>query len=422
MLTGRTWNFDPDYLIMEYRFIKDRDIIMFSFQSWNTDIAFNFRDMAYELARYNRILFIDRATDRNTNVRNRFSRTKKGISGDKGKYLEKIQDNFWLLHPKSVLESGGWSPNYKLFDFFNRINNKRLATEIREAIRSLGFSNNILLNDNDFYRGLYLKALLPVREYIFYIRDFLTTQPFFEKFGPRCEKEMIEKADLIIANSRYLALYASQWNPNSADIGQGCNLDEFTRETLPVPADLKEIPGPVLGYCGAITNLRLDEEILLHLALTFPAYSIVLVGPSDTGLDRGRLKDLKNVFFLGSKRPSEIASYVQHFAICLNPQAVNPLTIGNYPRKIDEYLAAGKPVLATATEAMEMFREYTFLCSTKEEYVLNARKILEDPRWTSSAEMKRRRDFALTHNWENCIGELGNAFYHLEKQYQKADI
>ncbi len=41
---------------------------MFSFQSWNTDIAFNFKDMAYELARYNRVLFIDRATDRNTTL------------------------------------------------------------------------------------------------------------------------------------------------------------------------------------------------------------------------------------------------------------------------------------------------------------------------------------------------------------------
>jgi glycosyltransferase involved in cell wall biosynthesis len=401
---------------MEYRFIKDRDIIMFSLQSWNTDIAFNFKDMAYELTRYNRVLFVDRATDRKTNLKSRFGQTQKSRNGEKEEYLEQPGDNFWLLRPKSVLESGGWSPNYKLFDFFNRINNKRLAAEIKEAIRVLGFSNSILLNDNDFYRGLYLKTLLPVREYIFYLRDFLTSQPFFEKFGPRCEKEMIEKSDLVVANSRWLAAYAGQWNPNSADIGQGCNLDEFIREDLPVPADLKEIPGPVLGYCGAVTRLRLDEELLLRLATSFPECSVVLVGPSDTGLDRGRLRDLKNVYFLGGKKPSDTAAYIRHFTICLNPQIVNPLTIGNYPRKIDEYLAAGKPVLATATEAMEMFRDYTFLCSTPEEYVLNARKILNDPRWTSPAERKRRQDFALTHTWENCIGELGNAFYHSEKQ------
>ena len=125
--------------------------------------------------------------------------------------------------------------------------------EIKEAIRELGFKNSLLINDNDFYRGLYLKSLLPVREYIFYIRDFLTIQPFFEKFGPRCEMEMIQKADLVVANSAYLANYASQWNPNSVDIGQGCNLDDFIVEDLPEPQDLKDIPRPIIGYCGAIT-------------------------------------------------------------------------------------------------------------------------------------------------------------------------
>ncbi len=58
-----------------------------------------------------------------------------------------------------------------------------------------------------------------------------------------------------------------------------------------------------------------------------------------------------------AKKPEQTAAYIHHFTICINPQLVNPLTIGNYPRKIDEYLASGKPVVATATQAMEMFRE-----------------------------------------------------------------
>ncbi len=57
---------------MSHRFIKNRDIVLFSFQAWNSDIAFNFKDMAYELARFNRVLFIDRARDRNTVLKNMF--------------------------------------------------------------------------------------------------------------------------------------------------------------------------------------------------------------------------------------------------------------------------------------------------------------------------------------------------------------
>lgn len=390
---------------------------MFSFQPWNSDIAFNFKDMAYELARYNRVLFVDRALDRKTALKNLVRGRSKPSGGQENKYIQQVQDNFWVLHPKSLLESGTWSPNYKLFDFFNRINNKRLATEIKRTVRQLGFKNSILLNDNDFYRGLYLKGLLPVREYIFYIRDFLTIQPFFEKYGPRCEKEMIEKADLVVANSTYLAAYASQWNPNSADIGQGCNLDDFMADNLPIPSDMKGIPGPVLGYCGAITGMRLDEEILIRIAIAFPGLSIVLVGPADAGFGKAGLKSMKNVYFLGGKKPKETASYVHHFTICMNPQVLNPLTLGNYPRKIDEYLAAGKPVVATATPAMEMFRDYTFLCESPEDYIISIQRILEDPDLNAEEEGKRRRDFSLTHTWENSIGALGNAFYHSEKQY-----
>ena len=91
--------------------------------------------------------------------------------------------------------------------------------------------------------------------------------------------------------------------------------------------------------------------------------------------------------------------------------------------KIDEYLAAGKPIVATTTDAMEMFREYTFLCRSKEEYVTNVQKILQDPSWSSAEEKRRRRDFALTHTWENSVGAMGNAFYyHLAKQHPVLEL
>src|SRR6516162_3534581 len=122
---------------MTHRFIKNRDIILFSFQPWNSEIAFNLKDMAFELSRFNRVLFVDRARDRNTVLKSIINR--KALEPVKKDNLEMIRHNLWVLHPKSVLESGSWSPNYRLFDFFNRINNKRLAFEIKETIRILEF-------------------------------------------------------------------------------------------------------------------------------------------------------------------------------------------------------------------------------------------------------------------------------------------
>jgi teichuronic acid biosynthesis glycosyltransferase TuaH len=403
---------------MQHRYIKNRDIILFSFQPWNSDIAFNFKDISYELARYNRVLFIDRARDRNTVLKSLLSGKYPGPVSLQN--LEQVRDRLWVLHPKSLLESGNWSPNYKLFDFFNRINNRRLAAEIKNAIRLLDFDKSLLIIDNDFFRGLYLQSLLPVRECIFYIRDFLTIQPFFKKFGPRCEMEMIRKAGLVVANSAYLANYAGQWNPNSVDIGQGCNLEAFIVKDLPEPGDMKTIPRPIIGYCGAITSLRLDENLLLHISASLPDMSLVLVGPADRAFVKSRLRARKNVYFLGGKKPEQTAAYIRHFTLCINPQLVNPLTIGNYPRKIDEYLASGKPVVATATPAMEMFREHTLLCNTVEEYITNIRKLVEEPVWTSQALQIRRRDFALTHTWEQSVGAMGDAFYFTGRKYHPA--
>ncbi|HEY2348722.1 MAG TPA: glycosyltransferase [Puia sp.] len=399
---------------MTHQFIKNRDIVLFSFQPWNSEIAFNFKDMAFELARYNRVLFIDRAPDRHSILKRIFSTKKEAVENRENPEL--IRDNLWVLHPVSMLESGNWSPTYKLFDFFNRTNNKRLATEIKKAIRDLNFTNCLMINDNDFFRGLYQKSLLPIIDYIFYIRDSLTSQPYFSKYGPRCEMEMIQKADLVVANSHWLAEYAGQWNPNSVDIGQGCNPEAFLRHDLHEPDDIKSIPGPIIGYCGALHSMRLDEALLLHVARELPEMSLVLVGPADDLFRKSQLRLLPNVFFPGLKEPEETASYINQFTVCINPQLVNPLTIGNYPRKIDEYLAAGKPVVATATEAMEMFRTYCELCNSKEEFVEAIRKIISRPNDVAEEQRKKGRDFALGHTWENSIGALGDAYFFMKEK------
>jgi glycosyltransferase involved in cell wall biosynthesis len=219
-----------------------------------------------------------------------------------------------------------------------------------------------------------------------------------------------------VANSRWLAEYAGQWNPNSVDIGQGCNPEAFLRHDLPEPDDIKSIPGPIIGYCGAINSMRLSEALLLHIALELPEMSLVLVGPVDSLFAKSQLRLLPNVFFPGLKEPEEAASFVNRFTVCINPQLVNQQTIGNYPRKIDEYLAAGKPVVATATEAMEMFRNYCELCNSKEEFVEAIRKILNRPDDITEEMRKKGRDFALSHSWENSIGALGDAYYFMEEK------
>ncbi|HSZ86055.1 MAG TPA: hypothetical protein VK787_08480, partial [Puia sp.] len=234
---------------MQHNFIKNKDIVLFSFQPWESGIGFNFKEMAFELAKYNRVLFVNRAPDRNSLLR------KKNESNQLKKKTEltQIEENLWLYNPDIVMESINWISIDPLYDILNKINNRRLASAIKKIIKKLGFKDFIFINDNDFYRGLYQKEYLECSHYIFYIRDFLTIQPYFRKHGTRLEEKIIKKADLVVANSAYLANYAAQWNEMTFDIEQGCDLKNYLSTNYPMPDDIATINRPIIGYCGAVT-------------------------------------------------------------------------------------------------------------------------------------------------------------------------
>ena len=407
---------------MKEQIIKNRDFVFFGLQPWDEEIGSNFKDIALELSRHNRVLYINRALDRISAITKRSEKKVKSrlksIWQGKGELTE-VHPNLWVHNPRTIVESINWLPAGGAYNFLSLLNSKRLAREINKMIRRLNFTDVILINDNDFFRGVHLKELVPCSMYVFYVRDYLTYQPWFRKHGERMEQKMMQTADVVVANSAYLANYSRQFNPQSYDIGQGCDVHSYLVESLPVPEDMKNIPSPIIGYTGAISGTRLDEKVVEHIAEQLPACSVVMVGPITDGFDAESLKRFKNVYFLGRKDPSDIPGYVCQFDICINPQQVNQLTIGNYPRKADEYLAMGKPMVATRTDAMEMFADYVFLCNAKEDYVMHIKRILEQPELTSAEMRRKRQAFALTHTWENSVGKMSTILSEYEKKQNK---
>jgi glycosyltransferase involved in cell wall biosynthesis len=217
----------------------------------------------------------------------------------------------------------------------------------------------------------------------------------------------MKKADLVVANSTYLATLARKYNPNSFYVGQGCDVSLFDRQRVQsIPTDIKDVPKPVIGYIGALISLRLDIQVLEFIAENRPKWSLVLVGPEDELFKNSRLHHFKNVYFLGNKNGNDLPAYLNRFDVALNPQIVSPMTIGNYPRKIDEYLAMGKPTVATQTEAMSAFADHTYLAHTKEEYIDLIEKALEQD---NEQVQLRREEFARQHTWENNVVEIYRA-------------
>lgn len=400
---------------MDHKFIKDRDIVLFSSQPWDAELGSNFKDMALELSKLNRVLFINRALNRvsllkgknNPSIQTRLASIKTG-TGE----LTKLQPNLWIHNPRTILESINWIPFPAIHDFLNKVNNKRLAKQINKIIHQLEFTNVILINDNDFIRGRYLKQLVHCSDYIFYKRDYLLGVSYFQRHGPRLESGILREADMVVTNSEYLARRAKKYNRNSYDMGQGCDIKNSIAADVLVPEDIRHIKKPVIGYTGYISAWRIDIMVLKYIAEQLPECSLALIGPVDVLFNREEVKHLRNIHFLGTRSSASLPGYIKYFDICMNPQVLNKITMGNYPRKVDEYLAMGKPVVATATETMKLFEGYCMLCATKTEFVENIKHILYNPGlYTSEEEQQRRTSFALSHNWTNSIGRLGDAYF-----------
>jgi glycosyltransferase involved in cell wall biosynthesis len=312
--------------------------------------------------------------------------------------------NLWVFNPKTILESVAWLPFYSIFKKLNFINNKRIANQIKNASEELNFKNPVIFIDNEFFRAFYLKELLDHEIFIYYIRDYLIEQPYFKKHGASSEKEIIKKSDLVVTNSIYLQDYARDFNKNSYYIGQGCDLTLFDAKIRrSEPEDVQSIPHPRIGYVGALTTTRLDISILEYLVEQNPSYSFVFIGPEDSVFKKSLLHELDNTYFLGTKPKEMLADYIAYLDICLNPQIRNKQTEGNYPLKIDEYLAMGKPVIATYTTTMEMFSKYVYLAHDKEEYNNYLTEILSG---RVHGKNEERIAFAQMHTWENCIISL----------------
>jgi len=99
-----------------------------------------------------------------------------------------------------------------------------------------------------------------------------------------------------------------------------------------------------------------------------------------------------------------------------DPQKLNEVTIGNYPRKIDEYLAMGKPTVQTKTKAMEVFEGYVYLAETKEDYVELIDKALKE---NTPEKEKEREKLARSHTWENNVKEIYDKIEMIENLKEK---
>ncbi|WP_289005654.1 glycosyltransferase [uncultured Parabacteroides sp.] len=389
--------------------MENHDFIITSLQSWDIEIGSTIKNTTLEISKANRVLYVNPPLDHMTWFRGEETKSYKRrmeVIEKRVPPLRRINSNLWVVDCPFMVYSINRLPFNWLFDLFNYINNKKIADQILKSAQELGFNNYIHLIDTDIYRSQYLKELIKPSLSIYYCRDFVIGRDYWKKNGTRLEPLLAAKSDMVLVNSTYFAKRFKEYNPNTYPIETGVNLSLYDiTQQWAIPEDIQQIPYPIIGYTGSINSVRLDSDLLFKLAQQRPDYSFVFVGPEDNVFSQHPLHQLKNVYFLGKKKIDLLPAYIMAFDVCINPQLLNEITDGNYPLKIDEYLAMGKPTVATQTHTMnDIFREYTFLPHNETEYL----KALDSAVSEIKDEQKKeaRIAFAHTHSWENSVKKI----------------
>jgi len=204
--------------------ISGRDIIVVGQQPWDVEIGSNNKNLAIEFSKNNRVLYVNSALDTITRLKHKDDpkvQMRLSVIDKKTDGLIAIQPNLWTYYPDITIRSINWIKSHSIFNYFNRINNKRFADSILKAAEKLGFKNYILFNDSDIFRSFYLKEFLKPDISIYYSRDYLLTVDYWKHHGSILEPLLIAKSDLCTANSTYLADYCAKYNKKSYYVVQG---------------------------------------------------------------------------------------------------------------------------------------------------------------------------------------------------------
>lgn len=399
------------------------DIIMLALARWDGLYSSTAYSIAKELSTNNRVFYIDNPFTikdffhyfRTYHIQRRISPLLFGENTCKK--IDTVSDNFFAITPKLTFPTN-WLSDGAIYKAFAQLNDRIVYQAIGKTIKDYQIKNYIFLNSfNPFYGFYFPKSFRPILK-IYQSVDMIDQAPHIAKHGLRLENEMIRQSHITLTTSRQL--YKSKakisqnafYLPNAADTGL---FKKALTENYPKPIEVASYEKPIIGYTGHIDN-RIDYDLLKQIATAHSDKILLLVGPIANKIIEKDLRNFENIILSGKKSIEVLPQYLQHFDCAIIPFKKNTLTSGIYPLKINEYLAAGKPVIATDfSEDIMGFSEVAYIARNNEKFVKYIQQSLEE---NHEKMIQKRIMIAEKNNWRARIID----FWEIVEGYMHKDI
>lgn len=407
--------------------ITGRDIICISSIEW----GFLWQcpqEIAWRLAQNgNRVLYIENSGVRApglSDARRVWRRLKGWARTIKSQGVREVAPSIYVCSPLVMPPFGArWQ---------ERLNRHLLLPAVRRAARKLGMRDALLWTylPTDTANNLIELLREPQSVLVYYcLADFSKLTPNVEQLR-RSEQHTIELSDVVFTNCAQLRAYCGRWHENVHVFPPGVSLEAFPLDDAQTAISeqipplithraekffLKSLPSPVIGYVGGLHRF-VDIDLLIELARARPAWSWVFVG--SCAIDASKLSALPNVHLLGQQPHKDLNQYLRRFDACIVPYLITPETETVVPTKINEYLAAGKPVVSTELPTVLAFNaehEAIITAEARSESFLQA---LEQALATSQQPeaRTRRREVAALHDWQRQLEAMSHL---IEKELEK---
>lgn len=394
--------------------IKGHDILCFAPGPWD-DIWRNRHHIMTRLARANRVLYVEPWAYLRPTLR-QLRRGQIRLVDMHGPRLWQASKNLHVFQPPL------WAPRADRYPLSVATRAIYMAS-FRRVLKRLRFRAPILwlfLPDMEVFVGRFDEKLVIyhiVDEYAGYSGVSEAWRPVLQ----RMEQQLARRADLVFVTSPTLYERKRTLNEKTYLVPNAVDYDTFAAaaegETLP-PADMVSVPSPIAGYVGAI-NDKLDLALLGRIAHRCEqrhdsqgqGWSLVLVGPVTITDDEGQraLEDLRSqphVHFLGRIDAQDVPQHVAACDVCLLPYRINEWTQNIDSLKLYEYLACGKPIVATDLPTAERFSALVRIATNEDEFLASMDAALKE----DSPELQtKRREAAAQHTWEHRVTALSAA-------------